>query len=236
LETVAFAALNRRNSAVHYLSGFRVDPNSHEGQIDYSKALRKYSSDIPPSTQTALDAISDINGLQAFLLGESSRDAEFWLFIDEAQLLYGNTSFWHVLDVDYHRNFFVVAAGTYGSHTGSSSSSPPKLVLTLKRRINLFPSPLDDDTESCIAFTEHDFCQFVDEVERVNKRDLDHNTQERIMKYASPYPSSEHWPKLLHPGVAVELTMRFFGKVCGFSVYDSLSLKLCQTVFTAARY
>jgi hypothetical protein len=165
-----------------------------------------------------MGTINTVQRLSEFLVSEFPRyQLEFWLFIDEAQIVYDLEPLWRALVVHRPKKFFVVAAGSYGSHTGSAASSPPRKIVQLATRMNLFPSKHDS---SCIAFTEEDFDSFVKLAQTSNPcQGWNSRIQQRIMAYASPYPALDTEPKLLHPGVAVGLAVFIMEQVCCLSVY-----------------
>lgn len=160
-------------------------------------------------------------------------DHEFWLFIDEAQLLYSNTHLWNRLALfsQGFEQFYVVAASSYGSHSGSASHSPPKPLISFEKRINLFPPPISEsefayDRDLCVAFTQSEFEQFL-ELVREAGHTVTADVQERIRLYAS----NSAWPSFLHPGVAVSLTMHAFRRtVFHLSFLEKSVFKLCQQV------
>ena len=173
--------------------------------------------------------------LAVFLQSESSSKFEFWIILDEAQRVYDNSKLWATLTVPKAQQLFVVAAGSYGSHTGSAAHSPPRQYISESRRINLFPSGEDDTL--CVAFKESDFDEFLGlALNTTGCASLDVNLRERILNYASPYPANNTCQKLLHPGVAVELTVYLLSKVCCVLPYELLSSKLCSTVEKARNY
>ncbi|KAE9390786.1 hypothetical protein BT96DRAFT_945842 [Gymnopus androsaceus JB14] len=70
-------------------------------------------------------AINNVTDLEMFIC--SPLRGPFWLFVDESQMSYGDKAFWKTLllsTCSNISNFWVVAAGSYGSHTGSASHSP----------------------------------------------------------------------------------------------------------------
>ncbi|KAF9064253.1 hypothetical protein BDP27DRAFT_172072 [Rhodocollybia butyracea] len=150
---------------------------------------------------------------------------EFWLFVDEAQMLYDRAHFWTTIRSFISLNsikFYVVAAGTYGSHTSSASSSPPSDLIPRNLRMNIFPS--EDNCNSGIAFTKEEFNEFVDLLLRGSHHSMDDDTRDQIVAYASPCPPNPDWERFIHPGVATELTrfvIQIRSRVCCLFVYKS---------------
>lgn len=144
----------------------------------------------------------------------------YWLVIDEAQATYGDVALWTALTkatCKSIRNFWVVAAGSYGSHTVVSnksialSSSPPHGVLPPQYRMNLFDGNLPS-----LAFTKLHFDQYLDQVN--DSRLKLGNVMIRIMNYASQcdptVQADDTSVKLMHPGVVDELARHLSKKVC----------------------
>ncbi|KAE9401430.1 hypothetical protein BT96DRAFT_992150 [Gymnopus androsaceus JB14] len=158
-------------------------------------------SPAPIEGSKVLSNIRNLTGLAVFLWSELTEHFEYWLFVDESQLTYLDERFWNVLTASYDRKFFVVAAGSYGSHTGSTAHSPPTIIPKI-RRMNLFPSL--DNIQLCLAFTEQDFDNFAKMVAAdVSK------WRTMTMDYASPCGIDIFPKRHMHPGVVVELTMHF---------------------------
>ncbi|KAE9385841.1 hypothetical protein BT96DRAFT_1006660 [Gymnopus androsaceus JB14] len=215
LDNIAFAVMRWRSYAIHILKNFKVDvtSKSHEDKVlPYSLRCSKYSVNLEHNVETftTLKTIENVTDLLNFLNSEPLLEFEFWIFVDEAQRVYDNDKLWQALTVPHTQQLFVVAAGSYGSHTGSAAHSPSQDYILKSWRINLFPS----ETELCVAFKESDFDEFIGlALKNTGYNSLDVNLRERIMNYASPYPSNNTGQKLLHPGVAVELTMYLLNKL-----------------------
>ncbi|KAF9062712.1 hypothetical protein BDP27DRAFT_1336216 [Rhodocollybia butyracea] len=221
LEDIAVAVMDRPTEyAIHYM-GNRVDPATHEMLMQYPTALREYSSGLTCDITSALDAIKNKYDLMKLLESEWSMEFEFWIFIDEAQLLYDNTSFWfNVVQAAcsaFNPNFYVIAAGTYASHTGSWSKTSEWHTAPAHLVMDLFPSSArsglrtyfakNNNDPSCIAFNESDFHQFVDLALAKENHSLDGTIRKQIIAYASSEsPACHSWARFIHPGVVTELT------------------------------
>jgi len=219
LDDVAFAVTRRPYAyAIHILNNFKADVTSKsidDRVLRYTLRCAEYSAH---NIETTLAAIQNTRDLSNFLKSTPSLDFKFWIFVDEAQRVYENEPLWRTLTAMHPQKLFVVAAGSYGSHTGSAAHSPPHQIISKSWRISLFPSGEDDTL--CVAFTKSDFDKFIELALKTTGCDsLDVNLQERILNYASPYrPGNNAFQGLLHPGVAVELTMYLLNKVCCPSV------------------
>lgn len=129
-------------------------------------------------------------------IGLSTR-APFYLLIDEAQLTYADRVLWTALLSSFggrSRNFWVIVAGSYGSHTGSSCHSPPREI-PHQLRMNLFSA----DSELSLAFTQQDFDDYMT-LHRLE------DWQEVIKSYASPTRTTITWKPGFHPGVVAALS------------------------------
>ncbi|KAE9384618.1 hypothetical protein BT96DRAFT_950437 [Gymnopus androsaceus JB14] len=194
LDDVAFAVMRRPDSyAIHILEDYKIDitSKSHKQVLLYSLRCAEYSMHLQGNIQIRLQAIENMTDLSDFLNSEPSLEFEFWIFVNEAQRVYDNAKLWRTLTVPHAQQLFVIAAGSYSSHTGSAAHSPPREYILKSRRINLFPSGEDDTL--CVAFKESDFDEFLG---------LALNTT-----------GCASLDKLLHPGVAVELTMYLLSKL-----------------------
>ncbi|KAE9394180.1 hypothetical protein BT96DRAFT_943345 [Gymnopus androsaceus JB14] len=133
-----------------------------------------------------------------------------------SQATYRDVTFWTALaEATPVQNFWVVAAGSYSSHTVVSSkfmpltSSPPHRVLPQHQCMNLF----DNDCFS-LAFTKDHFDQYLAEVD--NPCLKFNNVMTRIMDYASPCDpnlQADLDTKLMHPGVVDALARHLLDKV-----------------------
>lgn len=130
----------------------------------------------------------------------------FWLLIDEAQLLYDyeDPFLWKILcPKEPNPNFFVVAAGSYGSHTASLSHSPPSQI-EITNRMNLFKT---GDHSLALAFTDAHFDAFVELSQFKRPVTLTTKWKKCIKKYASPCGVSCGVPSRgMHPGVVAQMT------------------------------
>lgn len=225
LRDAAFAVMHRSEPyAIHYLQNVLVDPTaSGDSDVTYDPT-KEYSPNLSADIISLLNHHSTNANALAKAWDSLDQPCNLWLFIDEAQLLYANQSFWNTLCSLLGRRVYIVAAGSYGSHTGSASHSPSPDIFTT--RINLFPS---NDSSLCLAFTKADFDAFVETAQAQYKVTIETEWQIRIMKYASPYPYDTCWEGYLHPGVAAELIMFIITLVCVFS-YFPLSSKPCTLV------
>ncbi|KAE9384616.1 hypothetical protein BT96DRAFT_950435 [Gymnopus androsaceus JB14] len=212
IQDIAFAVTEQSSAvAIHFAQHFAVTLRPIEGSSDtetlvnFLPTYTHYSPCITPGTREVLSNIRNSTGLAVFLRSEPTENFEYWLFVDESQSTYLDERFWNVLTASYDRKFFVVAAGSYGSHTGSTAHSPPTIIPKI-RRMNLFPSP--DNNQLCLAFTEQDFDNFA----KMVAADMS-KWRRMIMDYASPCGIDIFPKRCMHPGVVVELTMHFVTSV-----------------------
>lgn len=202
MRDIARAVAKRRSPiAIHFAPILQLKPKLVAGDTEmrvlYNPTYPWYSS-IPDNIRSELARIRDAAQLEEFLLSEFTVDFELWIFIDESQTTYEDRNFWRVLNSSRGK-VYVVAAGSYGSHTGSAAHSPPK-VIPETVRMNLFSS----NNGLCLAFSEKDFDDFL----QMLTEDLS-AWRETIINYASPC-CGEYitlGKKCMHPGVVVELTM-----------------------------
>lgn len=135
-----------------------------------------------------------------------------WILVDEAQLTYLDREFWDALYSVALRKppVHVIAAGSYGSHTGSSSHSPPPGI-DMCHRMNLFYDKSDD---CFLAFTRHDVETYMRQV--VPPASLTPYI-EAIQSSASPCLDQScdqgNWDPGFHPGVIAGMTLLLSEKV-----------------------
>ncbi|KAE9384682.1 hypothetical protein BT96DRAFT_950380 [Gymnopus androsaceus JB14] len=191
--------LKGSTASVDYITGWTdivVSDNAASAKVRYVPTSRSN----PPNV-----AINNATDLETFI--RSPLRGPFWLFVNESQMSYGDKAFWKTLllsTCSNISNFWVVAAGSYGSHTSSASHSPPHQI-SQKWRMTLFSTMGKDDRLS-LAFTEQDFDNFV---ALFNQPGLD-QWKDCIRRYASPTKWMEvrpGWEPGLHPGVVTHLTI-----------------------------
>lgn len=145
-----------------------------------------------------------------------------WILVDEAQLTYVDAILWKALyGATAQRKVWVIAAGSYGSHTGSSAHSPPSDIL-LRHRMNLF----SDGTNACyLAFTKDDAVTYMKQVIGDDRQVEAYKgiIQHWASPWLDPLSQREGWEPGFHPGVVAGMTMLLFDKVhCCLSSYDLL--------------
>ncbi|KAE9385590.1 hypothetical protein BT96DRAFT_949731 [Gymnopus androsaceus JB14] len=162
--------------------------------LQYSEGQKV--TDITPKITHNAPPIHSPHDLMNYLSSRTHPEGPFWLLIDECQLTYENRKWWDILyhPPHYHDDLFVVAAGSFGSHSDSQSHSPP-INVPLAMRMPLFSATLPDK-DLFLAFTEKHLDNFFNAQNKV----LDKDT---IIKYASPatkYPlrSKEQWMDAFH--------------------------------------
>lgn len=157
------------------------------------------------------------------------RTIPLWLFVDEVQKTYGDKTLWTALfdtprDINTN-NIFVIAAGSFGSHTGSTSHSPPKMIKP-EFRMTLFNQQMGDrqDTQLSLAFTAKHFHQYMT---LLKAPELD-PYWDCIKRYASPaFPQSvEGWTPGWHPGVVARMAKSFINQVRRFVLQAALILSM----------
>ena len=129
----------------------------------------------------------------------------FWVLVDESQKTYGDLEFWSSLYEFHAKNVWVIAAGSYGSHTGSSSHSPPPMIKP-EHRMNLFSR----GTDRGLAFTKDEFNDFLHQIDVTDKLAP---FQQHIQDYASPCGDEEGWEPGMHPGVVARMAKTYIEKV-----------------------
>lgn len=129
-----------------------------------------------------------------------------WICFDEVQRTYGDTSLWAALySVATKTNTFVIAAGSFGSHTGSTSHSPPHMIPP-EHRMTLFKQ---EDERLSLAFTQND----IEEYQRcLNAPELGPYWDE-IRIFASPCVLNVEWDAGAHPGVFTQMAKYFVQRV-----------------------
>lgn len=137
------------------------------------------------------------------LSSNSRPSGPLWLLIDECQLTYTHRHWWDVLyrPPHYHPDLYVVAAGSFGSHSDSQSHSPP-IDVPLSKRMPLFPGKVPNE-KLFLAFTEQHLKEFL----RGKNPAIDKNI---IIEYASPVNKHGRMRFGVHPGVVTNL-VRFLG-------------------------
>ncbi|KAE9383694.1 hypothetical protein BT96DRAFT_1008880 [Gymnopus androsaceus JB14] len=129
-----------------------------------------------------------------------------WICFDEVQRTYGDTTLWAALYIiAIKTNTFVIAAGSFGSHTGSTSHSPSHMV-SPEHRMILFNQK---DEQLSLAFTQND----IDEYRRCLKAPELGSYWNDIRAFASPCVSNVGWNTGAHPGVVTQMARHFIGWV-----------------------
>lgn len=185
-------------------------------QVSYSPTTHN-----DDSSANQLDKSTARNDLIELL--QNSLHHTMWILIDEAQLTYGDEHFWSALynvttytpEMSPEMAVKVIAAGSYGSHTGSSAHSPPSDIRQC-HRMSLF-----QEKDPCfLAFTEDDAITYMRHVIQ-SPSQLDPYIS-TIIHWASPWRVSrgddQDWVPGLHPGVVAGLTMLLYEKVCCLSL------------------
>lgn len=215
MSEIASVVFERRQQASHfailYIKHVRPDVCDEQAILPLCIDPCVY---IGPSSklESELTSIRNTKDLTEFVSNCMPEDLELWIFLDEAQQTYNNSLVWDTLMTKSpFQHHFVVAAGSYGSHTGSYSHSPPAVVGPVYR-MGLFPS---EEVRLCIAFTNDDFAAFI---ALAGSSDDLNGMLPAIKEYASPYPPKESWEGFLHPGVAVQLTQYMISAVRCVSV------------------
>lgn len=147
-----------------------------------------------------------------------------WILVDETQLTYVDDDLWTALygvvkNQTTGASVCVIAAGSYGSHTGSSSHSPPSQILQC-HRMNLF----SDGKNACyLAFTNDDAVTYMRQVFKDKRRHVQPYMR-TILRWASPWLDQQQgWEPGFHPGVVAGMTTLLYDKVhCCRSSYDLL--------------
>ncbi|KAJ3795022.1 hypothetical protein GGU11DRAFT_793772 [Lentinula aff. detonsa] len=150
---------------------------------------------------------------------------DMWILIDEAQLTYVDIVFWSALYSVRNGKVpvYVIAAGSYGSHTGSSSHFPSQ-VITLSHRMNLF----SDGVNPCfLAFTNIDAEKYMQQVIPTQAHLRPY--KDTILESASPdidrLPPSQKWEAGFHPGVVAGLTVLLSQKLQRSLTYSAQQLR-----------
>ncbi|KAE9407712.1 hypothetical protein BT96DRAFT_933137 [Gymnopus androsaceus JB14] len=132
-----------------------------------------------------------------------------WICYDEVQRTYGDTSLWAALySVATKTNTFVIAAGSFGSHTGSTSHSPLHMVPP-EHRMTLFNQ---EDERLSLAFTQND----IEEYKRcLNAPELGPYWMNLLDEsdLASPCVLNIEWDAGAHPGVFTQMARYFVQRV-----------------------
>ena len=151
-----------------------------------------------------------------------------WILVDKAQLTYVDHTLWTALyRVTNSKKGWVIAAGSYGSHTGSSAHSLPSEILPC-HCMSLF----SDGMNTCyLAFTKDNVVIFMKQV--INNDRHVEAYKGIIQHWASPWLDSlsqdsqqEDWEPGFHPGVVAGMNTLLFDKVhcCLSSALINLSL------------
>ncbi|KAE9386613.1 hypothetical protein BT96DRAFT_1005912 [Gymnopus androsaceus JB14] len=129
-----------------------------------------------------------------------------WICFDEVQRTYGDNSLWAALySVATKTNTFVIAAGSFGSHTGSTSHSPLHMVPP-EHCMTLFNQK---DEWLSLAFTQKD----IEGYQRcLNAPEL-HPYWDEIRIFASPCTLNVEWDAGAHPGVFAQMAKYFVKRV-----------------------
>lgn len=184
--------------AIHFFRNLTY--SNLDAPLDYAPT-RHHSPDLADSLDVQLHSIKLLTQLLDFAKTELPDTFEFWLFLDEAQMRYDDNDLWGNLMGLPHR-FYIVAAGSYGSHTGSASHSPPAEPFPPHKRMNLFPLPSEPSSKSlCVAFTPIDFSNYVAQLEESQGIPLCEDIRNRIKDHSS----NKKWNTWYHPGVASTL-------------------------------
>jgi len=168
-----------------------------------------------------------------------------WFILDQAQVTYGDTTFWEMICRSYDHTCVrirIIAAGCYGSLEHPSARSP-LTSLPFQCRILLFKEPSQSSySQLSLAFTYSDFEEYLKIVDAHNT--LNGSIRGSIFRHASSVNNDEALPdkgklclyeehltnELLsgeaHPGVVKALTRIFLNEVCCLCVRSTSALYL----------
>lgn len=144
-----------------------------------------------------------------------------WFLLDECQHTYSNPTLWEMLSRNAH-NVFVIAAGSFGSHSDSHSHSPPREIIN-SLRMSLFDSK-KEPPEHFLAFTEGHLTDYLNAHNKISWKN-------HIVRYASPTLMGSPLSDLgLHPGVIANLVSFIQKRVCRFHSYDLQVLMIVRRI------
>ncbi|KAE9389828.1 hypothetical protein BT96DRAFT_946582 [Gymnopus androsaceus JB14] len=152
-----------------------------------------------------LSGSTDAHGLMRFMHLQDRKP--LWLCVDEVQRTYGDQALWKALfEVARQTKTFVITAGSFGSHTGSTSHSPPKMIPPAYR-MTLFVEQRKSERLS-LAFTEEHHQSYATLLKAPELGPYCNC----IKAYASP-ASGEDWTPGWHPGVVTRMAKFFINQV-----------------------
>ena len=172
-----------------------------------------FLADLRTRADNRLGVNVDGNELADFMNIKGRRP--LWICLDEVQRTYG-TSLWAALySVATKTNTFVIAAGSFGSHTGSTSHSPSCMVPP-EHRMTLFNQK---DERLSLAFTQKD----IEGYQRyLNAPELGPYWNE-VTIFTSPCTLNVEWDAGAHPGVFAQMAKYFVKWVRCFCLCETKS-------------
>lgn len=153
------------------------------------------------SVELAYNLLTAIGSPGEFLeyIGNPESQRPLYLLLDESQHTYPNNNWWkNLYRQPPYPNVYVIAAGSFGSHSDPLSHSPPEDIPS-HLRMSLFDMP---GRQLYLAFTKQHLTSCLESHKR-----LPQAWEDEIIKYASPTTataSTMRGPTLdlgLHPGV-----------------------------------